>query len=420
MSDLRSGEENTLIVFDVEGILIPKIRFFLFDVLGEVGLKPFVKGAFYGMLYLLGLTSLKGSLKSIFKLLEGFPCEKFISLFQGTPLMPGAEDVFRELKEGGFKTVLISSGIPRIALQRLAERLGVDYILGPEIGVSGGRLTGEVWGDVIEAEGKAAALNKLLHEENLASYHRIAVADDRNNLSLFQLCDLKIGFNPDLILSFKSDYVVKGGLSGIIPIIKGESFTRVKILSRNIVLREVIHMSGFSVPLVCSYLVDRHLIALMIFLVAMLYVTSETMRMLGVRLPIISYTTLMAAGESELQEFVVSPLFYASGIILSLVLFPDSISYASITVLTLGDGFASLFGRRWGRRNLPFHKNKTVEGSLGGFLLALTGSLLFIEPHGALIASAAGMLAEILPLPINDNITIPLTSGLALMASASL
>jgi dolichol kinase/phosphoserine phosphatase len=419
MGDLRSGEENRLIVFDVEGILIPKIRFLLFDVFGGIGLRPFVKGAFYGLLYLVGLTSLKGSLKRTFKLLEGFPYERFISLFQGIPLMPGAEDVFRELREGGFKTALISSGIPRVALQRLAERLGADYISGPEIGVSEGRLTGEVWGGVIEAEGKATALKKLLHEENLASYHRVAVADDRNNLSLFQLCDLKIGYNPDFILSFKSDYVVKGGLSGIIPIIKGESFTSGESLSRNIVLREVIHVCGFSVPLVCSYLVDRHLIALMIFLVAMLYVTSETMRMLGIRLPIISDMTLMAAGDSELQEFVASPLFYASGIIISLVLVPESISYASITVLTLGDGFASLFGRKLGRRNLPFHKNKTVEGSLGGFLLALAGSLLFIEPYGALIASAAGMFAEVLPLPINDNITIPLTSGLALMAAAS-
>ena len=418
MGELGSGEDR-LIVFDVEGILIPKIRFLLFDVLWGIGLRSFVKGAFYGLLYLVGLTSLKGSLRRAFKLLEGFPYERFISLFQGVPLMPEVEDVFRELREGGFKTALISSGIPRVALQRLAERLGADYISGPEIGVSEGRLTGEVWGDVIEAEGKATALKKLLHEENLASYHRVAVADDRNNLPLFQLCDLKIGYNPDFILSYKSDYVVKGGLSGIIPIIKGESFTSGESFSRNIVLREVIHIGGFSVPLVCSYLVDRHLIALLIFLVALLYVTSETMRMLGVRLPIISDVTSMAAGDSELQGFVASPLFYALGIIISLVLFPEAISYTSIAVLTLGDGFASVFGRKLGRRNLPFNKNKTVEGALGGFLLALAGSLLFIGPYGALIASAAGMLAEVLPLPLDDNITIPLTSGLALMAVAS-
>jgi dolichol kinase len=38
-----------------------------------------------------------------------------------------------------------------------------------------------------------------------------------------------------------------------------------------------------------------------------------------------------------------------------------------------------------------------------------------VSPALALIAAAVAMIIESLPLPVNDNITIPLGTGLALM-----
>lgn len=415
---LDSEVQNRIVIFDVEGVIIPKVRFLLFEIFGKVGFKPFFKAAFFGMLYQVGLLSLKDALKKIFRLLRGFAYERFISLFQGVPLMPEVEKVFTELKRGGFKIALISSGIPRVALEKLAGRLRVDYVSGPEIGVSEGRLTGDIWGDVLENEGKASALKKILNERGLSSHYRITVADDRNNLPLFKLCNLKIGFNPDFLLSYKSDYVVRGDLSEILPIInevpkmrRGGSF------SKKTIIREAIHISGFSIPLVCTYLNNCHTFAILISLFALTYFISENMRMFGRRLPAIYDVTKMAAGKTEFQEFVAYPLSYALGIIMSLTLFPAPISYVSIVVMTLGDGFASILGKKFGRRPLPVNKNKTIEGSIGGLLLSFIGSLIFVDPYRALAASFSGMLTEILPLPVNDNITIPLASGLTLITS---
>jgi dolichol kinase/phosphoserine phosphatase len=413
---LESEIKNRLVIFDVEGVIIPKIRFLLFDIFSRVGLKPFFKVAFLGLLYQVGLMSLKDTLKKIFKLLKGFSYERFISLFQGVPLMPKVENVFTELKRGGYKITLMSSSIPEVALQKLAERLGADFVSGPEIGVSEGRLTGDVRGDVLEPEGKALALKKILGSTGLSSHYCVVVADDRNNLPLFKLCDLKIGLNPDFLLGYKADYSVRGDLSEILPIINGELKVRGGgSFPKKTILRDAIHISGFSVPLACKYLLDPHTAAILIFLVAMLYSVSEIMRMFGRRLPLISDVTRMAAGKSEFQELVAYPLFYALGIIMSLILFPVPISYVSIVVLTLGDGFASIFGKKFGRRPLPINKNKTFEGSLGGLFLAFVGSLMFVDPYRALAASFIGMLTEILPLPVNDNITIPLASGLTLI-----
>jgi dolichol kinase len=40
--------------------------------------------------------------------------------------------------------------------------------------------------------------------------------------------------------------------------------------------------------------------------------------------------------------------------------------------------------------------------------------MIFVDPVRALIAAAVGMLVEGIPSPINDNLTIPLASGLVL------
>ncbi|MFQ5759250.1 MAG: diacylglycerol/polyprenol kinase family protein, partial [Candidatus Bathyarchaeia archaeon] len=98
----------------------------------------------------------------------------------------------------------------------------------------------------------------------------------------------------------------------------------------------------------------------------------------------------------------------------SLLLFPTPINYASVAVLTLGDGFATIFGRKIGRTVFPFNKGKMMEGSIFGFLFAFMGAMLFVSPVKALIAAATGMIIECLPLPVNDNLTIPIISGLAL------
>ncbi len=410
--------QNRLVVFDVEGVVVPKARFMLVEVMGKMGAWPFIKAAFLGLLYEAGLISLRKALRTIYGLFKGMPLDRFISLFEEVPLMPGVEKTFGELKGTGFKTALISSGIPRIALERLRQKIGVDYVSGLEIGLSDGLLTGEVWGDVIEPYGKGIALRRIVDDKGLAPCYCVGVADDRNNLSMFQLCDLRVAYNPDFILSVRSDYAVKGDLSKMIPMVKGESVElRRSGLPRSSIVREAIHLSGFLVALACRHLVSRHLAALLVLFVTLLYTSSEIKRMFGTSLPVIGRVTSWAAEKSEFQGFVFSPMYYGLGIVLSLMLFPEPIGYVSVTVLTLGDGFAAIFGEGYGRTRLPFNKTKKLEGTLTGLLFASLGSLLFVDPFRALIASLAGMIAEVLPLPVNDNLAIPLASGLALMAS---
>jgi phosphoserine phosphatase SerB len=406
---------NRLVVFDVEGILIPKNRYLLFEASRKVGFLGFIKIIALGFLYEIGLLSLESALKRIFAILKGLRAKEVLELHKRIPLMPGTEEVFKTLNKKGYRTALISSGLPTTAVEDLATRLQADYACGLELEITDERLTGAIGGDVLRSGGKAVVLQRILEKENLTPQDCVMVADDRNNLSMFPLCRLRIGYNPDFVLSAKSDFVTRGKLTEILPYITGEKSQRSHFaMSRSRGLRETIHMSSFLLTFICIYLLGNIMVASLILLLTVLYTLSEVARVRGINLPILSSITWNAANKTELYEFAAAPIHFALGIAISLLIFPAPIRYVAITTLTLGDGGAHIFGMKFGRTRLPFNKGKNLEGTLFGFLFAFLGAMIFVDPTRALIGAAVGMLVEALPLPINDNLTMPLASGLIL------
>jgi HAD superfamily phosphoserine phosphatase-like hydrolase len=406
---------NRLVVFDVEGILIPKNRYLLFETSRKVGFLGFIRILALGFLYEIGLLSLESALRRIFAMLKGLEAEEVFRRHKRIHLMPGTEEVFKTLNKNGYRTALISSGLPTPVVEDLATRLQADYAYGLELEIADERLTGAIGGEVLKSGGKAAVLKKILEKEGLTPQDCVMVADDRNNLSMFPLCRLRIGYNPDFVLTAKSDFVTKGELTEILPHITRENHTGShSAMSRSRGLRETIHISSFLLSFICIYLLGNIMVASLILLVAVLYTLSEVARVRGINLPILSSITWNAANKTELYEFATSPIHFALGIIISLLIFPAPIRYVAITTLTLGDGCAHIFGMKFGRTRLPFNKGKNLEGTIFGFLFAFLGAMIFVDPTRALIAAAVGMLVEALPIPINDNLTMPLASGLIL------
>ena len=414
----RTQLKLRLIVFDVEGVLIPKRRYLLFEASRRLSFVSFLKMLWAGLLYETGLITLESALTKIFKQLRGLAVEDMFQLYKKIPLIPGVKEVFEKLRSEGYKTALISSGLPQLFVEHLANELGADYAFGLNLDVNEGRLTGRIGGDVIQPNGKALVLDKIMKKEGLTPKECALVADDRNNLPMFKFCALKIGYNPDFVLSAKSDVVVKGDFDEVLPPIK-ETTSKLDAgaVSKRDIIRETIHIIGFLVPVVSAYLaLSPFLAAFLIFIVTSLYIMSELARVLGYNVPVASTITWNAAITPEIYEFVTSPIFFAVGIMLALIIFPVPVGYASIAIFTLGDGIATLFGKKLGRHVFPYNKGKKIEGTLFGFLFAWLGATLFIvNPLKALVGAAVGMFVETLPTPVSDNLTIPLISGLTLL-----
>lgn len=406
-----------LVVFDVEGVLLPKRRYLPFEAARELGFLTFVKILLTGFLYEIGLTSLESALRRIFRMLEGLAFDDLFQLYQEVPLIYGVEEVFKRLRQAKCRTALISSGLPQPFVEALASKLNADYAYGLDLEVNNNRLTGKISGVVIKPEGKAIVLKEILDANGLTAEDCAVVADDRNNLPMFPLCSWRIGYNPDFLLSIKSDVVIRGELSEILsPLNVETTTTSYSSISKDMAIRESIHIGGVLVPLISLYLLPPFTTAFLIFTITLLYITSEFARIEGIKFPLIHIITRRAATKPEFHEFVTAPIFFATGIMLALLLFPEPINYASIVIFALGDGAATLFGRKLGRNVIPFNKGKRIEGTIFGFIFALLGALLFVNnPLKALIGAAIGMFMEALPTPISDNLTIPLTSGLVLM-----
>jgi len=407
-----NNRKPRLVVFDIEGVLIPKNRF-IFEVGKSLGISQLLKMLFIGFLYEIGVVTLKTALKRIFKIMRGVKIEKLMRIFDEIPLKPQLENVFAQLKSRNCKTALISSGLPTVIVKKLASSIGADYAFGIEVGVNDDALTGEIWGDVIDANGKFKVLSQILEAEGLKLEDCVVVADDRNNSCIFLPRMQKIGYNPDFVLRVKADKVVTGRLSGILPIIDGKPKQR-SLPSKNDVFREAIHASGFFVPVLAG-LIGITAVALMICVVSALYFISELSRMSRKNLPVISAITRNAALQAELYEFAAAPLYFALGILLTLVLFPAPVNSAAIAIFALGDSTAAFFGGIISKRPLPFNKGKTLEGSLVGFFFAFLAGSFFVSPALALIGAVVAMTIESLPLPVNDNILIPSCTGLALL-----
>jgi len=72
-----------------------------------------------------------------------------------------------------------------------------------------------------------------------------------------------------------------------------------------------------------------------------------------------------------------------------------------------------IIGKKFGRIRL---KRKSIEGSFAGFIVCIPVIFLVTSSwRVAVFGSLAGSLIEFLPLPFDDNLTVPLFSG-AVMA----
>ncbi len=97
----------------------------------------------------------------------------------------------------------------------------------------------------------------------------------------------------------------------------------------------------------------------------------------------------------------------------SVALFSKPVAIAAISFIIVGDVAAALIGRKFGRTKIG---NKTLEGSLGclaaTFLVAVftPGISLQVALLGALVAT----LVEAWPMGVDDNVSVPLLSGLAM------
>lgn len=126
--------------------------------------------------------------------LAGLPESALVDTSQRIRLTPGARTLCRTLKRLGFHVCLVSGGFTQV-VSPLAAELEVDRLLANTLEVVDGRLTGRVIGDVVDREGKRAALEQFAAEFGVPLSRTIAIGDGANDLDMLEAAGLGVAFN---------------------------------------------------------------------------------------------------------------------------------------------------------------------------------------------------------------------------------
>ena len=182
---------------------------------------------------------------------------------------------------------------------------------------------------------------------------------------------------------------------------------------KNEIARKLIHLASAVIPLSYIYIINDLII--MLCILSLFVVFSFFIEIL--RRDHFKYSKIFLRffgfmlRDNEKKDKLTGATWVFLGALFTFILIPYPFSILALLFLSVGDTFAAIIGI-----SFPYIKigNKTLSGFFAGFISSILVGICFNLPvsiyiliFGALMAS----VIEIIPISVNDNITIPLFSG---------
>lgn len=147
------------------------------------------------------------SLISRVALLEGMKLKKVNEICESLPIMNGAEETIKELKNKNYKCVCFSGGFKNATLI-FVEKLKLDGEFSNIFHTKNNILTGKVGGEMMFLDSKGnmlLALQKLL---NISYNDTLVVGDGANDLSMFKYAKNRVAFCSKEILKKEANIII--------------------------------------------------------------------------------------------------------------------------------------------------------------------------------------------------------------------
>ena len=129
---------------------------------------------------------------------------------------------------------------------------------------------------------------------------------------------------------------------------------------------------------------------------------------------VLSKILLPVIREHEMTKGFTGASYILTTSAITILIFPKTIAIAAIVFIIIGDTAAALIGRLYGKHKLV--NNKTVEGSAACLISLVIVSFLIPGLPGiaGIIGAITATLAEAFSGKIDDNLAVPLLSGLVM------
>ena len=129
---------------------------------------------------------------------------------------PGAVEWIAACKANHIKTMVVSGGFAFFA-NHVKALLGLDYAVSNTLEIMDGKLTGNILGDIVDADRKALELTKLRDELGLKAEQTIAIGDGANDLKMMAAAGVGIAYHAKPVVQQQAMYALNNtGLEGAI------------------------------------------------------------------------------------------------------------------------------------------------------------------------------------------------------------
>ena len=211
MPEGRRFADLKLVAMDMDSTLITMETI---DELGDlVGRKPEI--AAITARAMRGEIDYPESLRRRVALLEGLDQHGLLEVYEKRlKLTDGAETLLAACKQHRVKTLLVSGGFT-FFVERLKARLGIDYAISNTLEIQGGRLTGKVLGDIVDADAKAAKFRELAR--SLQKEQTVAIGDGANDLKMMAEAGVSVAFHAKPVVRAQASCALTwSGLDGVV------------------------------------------------------------------------------------------------------------------------------------------------------------------------------------------------------------
>ena len=150
------------------------------------------------------------------ELLRGIDFETCKEVADSLPIMTGAKEACKTLKDAGWKVMAVSGGFT-IMTDRLKKELNLDHVYTNELLFKNGKLDG-VKINVDSNKAKSARIK--IEEWNIPKEEIVVIVDGANDIKLFDISNLGIAYRAqDLVKELATTTLEEKDLRKIIPII---------------------------------------------------------------------------------------------------------------------------------------------------------------------------------------------------------
>ncbi len=179
--------------------------------------------------------------------------------------------------------------------------------------------------------------------------------------------------------------------------------------------RKSIHLAMIVIP-VWVYIMPGSWALLGLIIATFLTAVLDLFRLSDHRLRQFFLRLFRSLIRSHEEGHLLGSTYFMIAAVLSVLAFEKSVAIAALTFLVLGDTAAAVVGKCYGT---PRYWGKSIEGSAACLVVCLAiGAILLPNPWVILAGAVSATVAEALPIPMDDNMRVPIISGVVMQLVA--